>query len=88
MYAKKNTINKIVYGLAAFLLVSIAWIGSSSAAEEPLLIQLAATTIKISTFYNGTTLEVSGRVPEDKDVVLTVSGPKKEGKGCRFSMDE
>jgi uncharacterized protein (TIGR02186 family) len=40
--------------------------------------ELAAKTIKISTFYNGTTLEVTGSIPEDTDVVLQVSGPKKD----------
>ena len=70
--------SRIVYGLAAFLLISVAWIGSSQAAEEPLLMELANTTIKISTFYNGTTLEVTGSIPEDTDVVLQVSGSKKD----------
>ena len=70
--------NRIVYGLVTLLLVSLTWVGSSPAAEKPLLLELAATTIKISTFYNGTTLEVTGSLPEAADIVLQVSGPKKD----------
>lgn len=70
--------NRIVYGLVTFLLVSLAWIGSSQAAEKPLLMELAATNIKISTFYNGTTLEVTGSLPDDADVILQVSGAKED----------
>lgn len=51
---------------------------SSQATEEPLLIELAAKTVKISTFYNGTTLEVTGSVPVANDVVLQVRGPKQD----------
>ncbi len=70
--------NRIMYGLVAWLLMSLAWAGSSAAADKPLLMELAAKTIKISTFYNGTTLEVTGSLPEDADVVLQVSGPRKD----------
>lgn len=69
--------NRIVYGLLTVLLVGLAWCGTSLAAEGPGTMELSATTIKISTFYNGTTLDVSGSMPEDGDVVLRVSGPKK-----------
>lgn len=51
---------------------------SSQATEEPLLIKLAAKTVKISTFYNGTTLDVTGSVPVANDVVLQVRGPKQD----------
>jgi len=78
MHTEEKTMNRIVYGLVTFLLVSLAWIGSSSAAGEPLQLKLATTNIKISTFYNGTTLEVTGSMPVDTDVVLQVSGPKKD----------
>jgi len=70
--------NKIMYSLLTVVLVSLVLPWSSRAAEEPLLLELASTTIKISTFYNGTTLEVTGSLPEDADVVLQVSGPKKD----------
>jgi len=78
MYREENIMNRITYGLVTFLLISLAWIGSVPAAEGPLHMQLAATTIKISTFYNGTTLEVSGSLPADADLVLQVSGPRKD----------
>jgi uncharacterized protein (TIGR02186 family) len=48
------------------------------ATDAPLQLKLAADTIEISTFYNGTTLEVSGTIPADADVVLQVSGPKQD----------
>lgn len=70
--------NRIAYGLLIFLLMSFAGIVSSPAAEKPLLMELASSNLKISTFYNGTTLEATGSVPDDVDVVLQVSGPKKE----------
>jgi len=78
MHTEEKTMNRIVYSLVTFLLVTLAWVGASPAAEKPLLLELAATTIKISTFYNGTTLEVTGSLPMDEDVVLQVSGPKKD----------
>ncbi len=69
---------RVVYGLLAVVVVSLAWFGSSLAAEGPLLLHLDKTNIKISTFYNGTTLEVTGILPADEDVVVQVSGPKKD----------
>ncbi len=69
--------NRIVYGLLTVLLVSLAWCGTSLAAEEAADMELSASNLKISTFYNGTTLDVSGSLPEDGDVVVRVSGPKK-----------
>lgn len=78
MRTEEKIMNRIAYGLVTFLLVSLAGIVSSSAAEKPLLMELASSTLEISTFYNGTTLEVTGSVPDDVDVVLQVSGPKKE----------
>jgi len=37
MRTEGKTMNRIAYGLVTFLLVSLAWIVSSSAAEKPLL---------------------------------------------------
>lgn len=78
MYTEKNKMKRLVYGLLTVVLVSLAWFGSSLAAEGPLSLKLAKTNIKISTFYNGTTLEVTGTLPADEDVVVQVSGPKKD----------
>jgi uncharacterized protein (TIGR02186 family) len=74
----KKTIHQILVHVLAAAVIIPAFAGASQAAEEPLLMELAATTIKISTFYNGTTLEVTGSVPEDSNVVLQVSGPKHD----------
>ena len=70
--------NRILKCLLAVVLVSLVLPWSSMAAEEPLLLELANSNIKISTFYNGTTLEVTGSLPADADVVIQVSGPKKD----------
>ncbi len=78
MYTEKTILNRMIYGLVTLLLVSLAWAGSSSATDKPLLLELAARTIKISTFYNGTTLKVTGSLPQEADVVLLVSGPRKD----------
>ncbi len=51
---------------------------SADAAMGDVSLELAQDTIEISTFYNGTTLEVSGDVAVDDDVVLLVSGPREE----------
>ncbi len=47
-------------------------------AAGSLELKLATDTINITTFYNGTTLEVSGSAPADTEVVLEVSGAKKD----------
>ncbi|MBA3005062.1 MAG: hypothetical protein FP810_00445 [Desulfocapsa sp.] len=78
MYTEKNIMKRVVYGLLTVVLVSLAWFNSSMAAEGPLLLELAKTNIKISTFYNGTTLDVAGSLPADEDVVVQLSGPKKD----------
>jgi uncharacterized protein (TIGR02186 family) len=70
--------NSFVCGLGIFVLVILTWMGVSRAAEEPIRLKLAVPTIKISTFYNGTTLDVTGTVHKDADVVLLVSGPKQD----------
>lgn len=76
MQTNKNIINRIAYAVMALFLVSLTWAGS--AAAEGQLIKLAASTVKISTFYNGTTLQATGTIPAEDDVVLEVTGPKKD----------
>ena len=78
MGTEKAMLNQIMYGLVTLLLMSFAWADSASAEDKSLMLKLAVRTIKISTFYNGTTLEVTGSMPQDADVVLQVSGPKKD----------
>jgi len=73
-----NIMKRLLVHVLAAAVVVPALAGASRAAEEPLLMELAASTIKISTFYNGTTLEVTGSVPEDADIVLQVCGPKHD----------
>jgi len=43
---------RIYLSILTILMVSLALPWSSRASEEPLLMELAAKTIKISTFYN------------------------------------
>ncbi len=78
MCTKENTMKQIYVSILTILMVSLVFPWSSRASEEPLLMELAVKTIQISTFYNGTTLEVTGSLPEGADVVLQVSGPKKD----------
>lgn len=77
MRMKENTMKQRRICILAVLLLGLALPWSSMAAGGPVL-ELASTNIKISTFYNGTTLEVTGSLPADADVVLQVSGPKKD----------
>ncbi len=67
----------IVSFLGAWLLIPVLEL-SADAAESDVSLELALDTIEISTFYNGTTLEVSGEVAVADDVVLLVSGPREE----------
>ena len=67
--------------ILVFSLVAVTGLFGASAAclaAGSLDLQLAGDTIDITTFYNGTTLEVSGTAPVDTDVVLEVSGAKKD----------
>jgi uncharacterized protein (TIGR02186 family) len=74
----KKIINLTFFSIFTALLIIPACAQSSQAAQEPLVLNLATKTIQISTFYNGTTLEVTGSIPADEDVVLQVKGPKKD----------
>jgi len=80
MYGKERVmiLERIVCGIFALLWGTLIWTGAAFSANAPLSVKLAAKNIKISTFYNGTTMDVSGTLPEDADIVLTVSGPKKD----------
>jgi uncharacterized protein (TIGR02186 family) len=63
--------------LAAVLMLTLSpW--SAKAVEGTLQLELSSNVIAISTFYNGTTLEVHGMVPAATDVVIQVSGPRHE----------
>ena len=66
--------------LLLFFVAAAGMLIASSAclAAGSLELKLATDTINITTFYNGTTLEVSGTAPADADVVLEVSGAKKD----------
>ncbi len=70
-----NTLKKQIVMAAAILLFPALPV---QAADAPVQLKLATDTIEISTFYNGTTLEVTGNVPADADVILQVSGPKHD----------
>jgi len=68
---------QITFSLMAALLLIPAF-ASTASADTPLSLKLATNTIQISTFYNGTSLKVSGSIPADTDVVLQISGPKHD----------
>ena len=78
MDMEKNNMLQKIFTLLVFLAAGLYVSGSVCFAAQGLQMQLAADTINISTFYNGTTLEVSGTAPADADVVLEVSGPKQD----------
>lgn len=63
--------------LVAVLVMAVCF-DKAQATEGPLQLKLGTDTVEISTFYNGTTLEIHGLVPEDADVLLYVSGPRHE----------
>ncbi len=73
-----HTTKRIYFVLLAMLLAVPVFCSRSSAEDSPLLMELASKTIQISTFYNGTTLEVTGSIPEGADVAIQVSGPKHD----------
>lgn len=75
---EKNIMGKKIITLLVFLAAGLYFSSSVCFAAGNLQLQLADDTINITTFYNGTTVEVSGSVPSDTDVVLEVSGPKKD----------
>jgi len=78
MRIQEREMNRFVYGLGIFVLVILTWIGVSRAAEEPIQLKLARPIIKISTFYNGTTLKATGTIPADADVLVQVIGLRKD----------
>ncbi len=71
-------INRICCTLICIAVVCLSWCGSASAAEGAVSLKLAHTTLRITTFYNGTTLKASGIVSADADVLLHVIGVKKD----------
>ena len=74
-----NTFRKLSYLviLTALLLTPVLCVAAPAAGKQ-IQINLSQKVIQISTFYNGTTLEVKGSVPEDSDALIVVSGPKHD----------
>lgn len=70
----KNTFQQLLIFSATLLLAGLFQVASGNAGQVELT--LARPTIKISTFYNGTTLKVNGSVPAGTETVIQVSGPK------------
>ena len=70
--------NRTIYGILLCVLASLVWSGSALATAGDPTLQLARMTLQITTFYNGTTLEASGTLPADADVLLHVIGAKKD----------
>ena len=69
--------NRTIYGTLLCVFAAFVWCGSVLAANGDPTLQLARTTLQITTFYNGTTLKASGTLPADSDVLLHVIGAKK-----------
>ncbi|HID70985.1 MAG TPA: hypothetical protein EYP35_11180 [Desulfobacterales bacterium] len=76
MDTEKITMGKFVFILSILMFLTLPG-QPSEASEHPVSLELTDSIIKISTFYNGTTLEASGIIPADADVLLRVSGPKE-----------
>ncbi len=60
------------------LTVGILIAAAPGVTADDLQLLLSTDTINITTFYNGSTLEVTGKVLADNDVVIEVSGPKTD----------
>ncbi len=61
------------------LLLAMVWLQAvPAAAAGEIDMQLAEPVIRISTFYNGTTVSLTGSLPADCDLVVQVSGPRKD----------
>ncbi len=80
MVMEKSLRQATLLGFTFLILLFAIPMSSSTvlAAKSPMEFELTSTTLNISTFYNGTTLEVKGKVPVAADVVLQVSGPRHE----------
>lgn len=78
MYPEGKKMKQFIFGLITALLASLNLFDTSVAGQEPLGFNLSMDKINISTFYNGTTIDVTGALPANEDVVLQVSGAKKD----------
>ncbi|BCO10824.1 hypothetical protein GF1_32000 [Desulfolithobacter dissulfuricans] len=63
--------------LVAALVLLLASATTVLAADQ-VQMELSTSVIRIPAFYNGTTLEASGTVPADADVVIRVMGPRED----------
>jgi len=72
-----NTLTKQFLGALAAITLLIPPL-AVQAANPALQLDIDDNTIQVSTFYNGTSLEVSGTVEGNADVILQVSGPKHD----------
>ncbi len=65
------------YKWIAVMLLALGWAATAVAANDVISFNLAHKKLKITTFYNGTTLKASGTIPADADALLHVLGAKK-----------
>ncbi len=74
-----NKFKKLSYlvGMTVLLLIPVLCAAAPTTGKQ-IHINLSQKIISISTFYNGTTLEVKGSVPEDNDALIVVSGHKHD----------
>ncbi|WP_456473302.1 TIGR02186 family protein [Desulfolithobacter sp.] len=59
-------------------LVFLLAFATTGVAADQVQMELSTRVIRIPAFYNGTTLEVTGTVPADADVVIRVMGPRED----------
>lgn len=75
---KKNIMLHKIITFLGVLTVGLLVTATPGFTADELQLLLSTDTINITTFYNGTTLEATGTVPVDSDVVIEVSGPKTD----------
>ncbi len=70
---------KNLFHMKALLVSTLALLISATTvlAADQVQMELSTRVIRIPAFYNGTSLEASGTVPADADVVVRVMGPRE-----------
>ncbi len=61
-----------------FILLTGLWLQSGNAKGATLDINLTPETVDIGTFYNGTTVKVTGQIPAAAEIVVRLSGEGEE----------
>lgn len=78
MEREKTTMLHKIITLFGVLTAGVLMTAAAGSCADGLQMKVSAETVDISTFYNGTTVEVTGAVADGSDVVIEVSGPKTD----------